>query len=81
MKKLFLMLSVIVFCMKVSFADSTCIRFPGMGESVFTRPTLSNHINTAHFKVHFHGCRGPLLDRACSKIINRNKEQNVSAIK
>ena len=54
MKKFFFVILFYLYLMVGnSFADTTCVHFPGVSENIFVRPTLANHISTAHFKIHW----------------------------
>ncbi len=49
----FLVFAAIILTATNSFADSTCVRFPGLSEEAFVRPTLANQVATTHFIIHW----------------------------
>lgn len=54
MKNFFLLLFAFVYnTAALTFADTTCVNFSGLGETIYQRPVLANAIPTEHFKIHW----------------------------
>jgi hypothetical protein len=52
MKKILFVFVLFIFLVDV-FADTTYVRMPGIFQSAFPRPTLTNSITTEHFVIHY----------------------------